>query len=223
MASDSPPDAEATIFGSTVSARGGAMHASEARTSPQAGDVERAEHGGRGPFFRTDARTLMMLLMLGVATTAIQSVTERIDVAISGGAGAWVGHVSWTTMAFVTIILYGPMTPIQSVISPVIGLLTGSSPYSWVWIIQNAIITFILGTIAWYGRFRWDQNRGLIILSIIYAFILVPISYTSSSVLVFGVPLQPAFISSLVYIPLSFIAVPLAKILLQAIQAADLD
>jgi hypothetical protein len=170
----------------------------------------------------TDTRSIIMLLMLGVAASAIQQISFRLDTMLTGGTGFYVGHVTIVATSFAASILFGPMGFILPVMTAAIGAFTSASPGAWYWIPDSLWIGLVTGYLAFRMNVRGDLVRRTIILAVIYAIIIVPIDYVGLYLILLNLPLAAALVASLPYIGLTFVGVPFAIGLIRAIEAAKL-
>lgn len=171
--------------------------------------------------WKTDTRSIIMLLMFGVATAAIQQVAERLDTMMSGGTAFYVGQVTITTMILTAAIFFGPMGFITGVMSSTIGALTATSPASWYWIPDNLWIGLLIGYVAYRLRVREDLTKRTLYLTAFLAIIITPIDYAGLYLILLKLPLGAALIASLPYMAITFLAWPLTIGLVKAIENAD--
>ena len=170
----------------------------------------------------TDTRSIVMLLMLGVATTGIQQIAERLDTVLTGGTGFYVGHVTISTMTLAAAIFFGPMAWVVGTLSSTIGALTATSPAAWYWIPDNIWIGLAIGAVAYTLNVRTDLWKKTLVLAAFQAIIITPIDYAGLYLILLKLPLGAALVASLPYVGLTFLAVPLTVGLVKAIEAAKL-
>jgi hypothetical protein len=168
----------------------------------------------------TDTRTIMMLLMFGVAMNAIQQVTERLDTALTGGTGFFIGHITYTTLIQTAAIFFGPMAFVVGVLSNLLSALTSTSPGAWYWVFDNLWIGTVVGWFAFLINVRGDLTRRSVILAAFVALIVTPIDYAGLYLILLKLPLGAALVASLPYVGLTFLTIPLVIGLVKAIEAA---
>ncbi len=171
-------------------------------------------------WWRTDTRSIMMLLMLGVATNAIQQVTERLDTLLTGGTGFFIGHVTYTTLIMTAGIFFGPMAVVVGVLSNLLSALTATSPGAWYWVADNLWLATVIGLFAFWINVRGRLVRNTVILAAFVAFIVTPLDYAGLYLILLNLPLGAAFVAALPYVGLTFLTIPLVIGLVKAIEAA---
>ncbi len=171
-------------------------------------------------FWLTDTRTIIMLLMLGVATNAIQQVTERLDTLLTGGTGFFIGHVTYTTLIMTAGIFFGPMAVVVGVLSNLLSALTATSPGAWYWVADNLWLATVIGAFAFWINVRGNLVRNTVILATFVAFIVTPIDYAGLYLILLKLPLGAALVAALPYVGLTFLTIPLTIGLVKAIEAA---
>jgi len=170
----------------------------------------------------TSTRALVMLLMMGVAASAIQQIAFRLDTLLTGGTGYYVGHVTIVATSFAAAIFFGPMSFILPVMTAAIGAFTSASPGAWYWIPDSVWIGILTGWFAFRFNVRDDLVKRTFLLGLFYAILIVPIDYVGLYMILLKLPIGAALVASLPYIALTFVGVPLAIGLVRAIEAAKL-
>ncbi len=174
-------------------------------------------------YWLTDTRSLVNLLMLAVAASALQQVAFRLDALLFGGTGFYIGHVTIVATSFTAAILFGPIGFILPVMTAAIGAFTSASAGAWYWIPDSVWIGLLTGWWAFRFNVREKLNPRIWVLALAYAIVIVPIDYVGLYVLLLKLPVQAALVASLPYIAATFVGVPLAIGLLKAIESAKLD
>ena len=176
----------------------------------------------RKKMWPTDTRTIVMLLMLGVAMNAVQQFSERLDTMLTGGTGFFIGHVTYTTLIMTAGILFGPMAFVVGVLSNLLSALTATSPGAWYWVADNLWLGTVIGWVAYRINVREKLWIRTVILAVFVAFIVTPIDYAGLYLIVLKLPLGAALVASLPYVGLTFLTIPLVVGLVKAIEAAKL-
>ncbi len=172
--------------------------------------------------WKTDTKSIVMLLMLSVAASAIQLIAFQIDRILFAGTGFYVGHVTIMVTWFTATVLFGPMGFVLPVMTAAVGGFTGSTPGAWYWIVSCAIFGLIIGWLSFKFKVRENLTKRLFLLALFYAVVLNTLSYAGLYTILLKLPVGASFIASLPYAVLTFVAVPLAIGLIKAIDAAKL-
>ncbi len=170
----------------------------------------------------TDTRSLVMLLMLSVAASAIQQVAFRLDVLLTGGTGFYVGQVTIVATSLAASILFGPIGFILPVMTAAIGAFTSASPGAWYFIFDSIWIGLLVGWLAFKFRVREDLVKRTVLLGAFYSVFIVIPDYALLYVLLLSLPPGAGVVASLPYIPLTWLGIPFAIGLVKAIEAANL-
>lgn len=176
----------------------------------------------RKKMWSTDTRTIVMLLMLGVAMNAVQQFSERLDTMLTGGTGFFVGHVTYTSLIMTAGILFGPMAFVAGVLSNLLSAVTATSPGAWYWVFDNLWLGTVIGWFAYRINVRERIWLRTAILAAFVAFIVTPIDYAGLYLILLKLPIGAALLASLPYVALTFLTIPIVVGLVRAIDAAKL-
>jgi hypothetical protein len=155
------------------------------------------------PLFRTDARSLVGSVLMGVLMVLIVSLGDRIDASILGGAFPIFGGVTWAiTMALSALFLGLPGALIAGEIQAVMDLALGV-PLAPAFMVANAIGPVVFALIAHRLTMRTLAHY---LIALTPAVILGNLCVAVFLVLVLEVPVGMLLVSELVVIAASIIA-----------------
>ena len=126
----------------------------------------------------TDTRTLVGGVLLAVCFSATMQITERIDVAISGGVLFWFG-LAFVNVWFTAAVIYFGLTGglMAANFNPIIALLTATSPLAPRFFFDNTlfVVPFALMT-SYYLRKKGhiDFKTFMIMITVSMAIDIVP-------------------------------------------------
>jgi len=150
----------------------------------------------------------MAALMLGVAAGVIAIFAERADTLLTGGNFNALGYINSYTWVLVSAVLFGFVGAIITTeIQALIGLVTASSPLSWLWPGINLIFAIGVGLVAVaFTRFRPQARLStkLLAMSAICAILDIPLVYVVM-VMAIGLPYVVYLGSLPIYIALQLI------------------
>lgn len=146
----------------------------------------------------------MTALLMGVVAGVIAVFAERADALATGGNATPIGYINTYTWILVSAVLFGFMGAIITTeVQALIGLITMSSPLSWLWPVINLIFAIVVGAIAYgFTRYRSQAKLStkLLVMSAACAVLDIPLVYVVM-VLALGLP----FIVYIAALPMYFV------------------